>query len=154
MRFHCNALPAAIFIACIAGIPSAAASANPQGNCDKAEKQLLAGHEPKDWDRLHRLFKKFGACDDGAIGEAFSGDVAQLLSKQWTHLDRLSRLTTGDKKFEQFVLRHIDATLDENDLLAIFDHAKSHCPAGQQRICGLIRARAQESLDTLGNVSE
>ena len=154
MRFHCNTLPAAIFIACIAGIPSAAASANPQGNCGKAEKQLLAGHEPKDWDSLHRLFKKFGACDDGAAGEAFSEDVARLFTKQWTHLDRLSRLAASDKTFEEFVLRHIDATLDENDLLSIFDNAKSQCPAGQQRICGLVLARAQESLDVLGNVSE
>ncbi len=151
MRFLPIALPVALTICVFAAMP---AGASPQGNCGKLNKQSLAQHRPVDWDSLYRQFKQFGACDDGAIGEEFSEEVAQLFSTQWAHLEKLSRLAAADKTFERFVLRHIDATLDENELLVIVDNSKLHCRAGDRRICGLVHARAQESLDALRNVSE
>jgi hypothetical protein len=147
-------LKALLVVLAVTSVATKPVGARPQANCGKLDKQSLAQHAPKDWQSLYRLFKQFGACDDGAIGEQFSEDVAQLFSKQWTHLDKLNRLATTDKAFEQFVLRHIDTTLDENELLAIADNSKVHCPVGEKRICGLIHARAQESLDTIGNVIE
>ncbi|MBZ5659074.1 MAG: hypothetical protein LAO08_01600 [Acidobacteriia bacterium] len=149
-----KALLVAVVINVVVGIPAASAKALPQGNCGSLDKQSLAQHEPKDWDSLYHLFRKFSACDGGAIGEQFSEDVAQLFSKQWGHLDKLSRLAAADKTFEQFVLRHIDTTLDESELLVMVDNSKLHCRAGDRRICGLVHAKAQESLDTLRNVSE
>ena len=151
MRTLPNALLVALAIGVFAAMP---AGASPQSNCGKLDKQSLAQHRQQDWDSLYRQFKKFGACDDGAIGEQFSEDVAQLFSRQWAHLDKLSRLAAADKTFERFVLRHIDATLDESELLVIVDNSKLHCRPGDQRICGLVHARAQESLDALRNVSE
>jgi hypothetical protein len=138
-----------------AGIQVATASAAPQGSCGaKLERQAHDQPEPQDWNGLYRLFKQFGACDDGAIGERFSADVAHLFSVQWNHLDSLNRLASSGKAFEQFVLRHIDTTLDENDLLHLTDNSKSRCPTGQSRICKLIHARAQESLDKQREMSE
>lgn len=151
MRFILKALLAALAVNAVAARP---VGAHPQTNCGKLDKQSLAQHAPKDWQSFYHLFKQFGACDDGAIGEQFSEDVAQLFSKQWTHLDKLNRLAATDKAFEQFVLRHIDTTLDENELLLIVDNSKLHCRAAEKRICGLVHARAQESLDTIGNVIE
>lgn len=151
MRFLYKALLVGVAINAVAARP---ASAQPDVDCEKVEKQSLARHEPKDWERLYRLFKKFGACDDGAVGEQFSEDVARLFSKQWSHLGQLSRLAAANKTFEQFVLRHIDATLQESELLAIVDNSKLHCRARDRRICGLVHTRAQDSLDMLRNVSE
>ena len=137
-----------------AAIP-ASAGPGQQVNCDqKLERQARNQPEPQDWNGLYRLFKQFGACDDGAIGERFSADVAHLFSVQWNHLDTLNRLASSSKAFEQFVLRHIDTTLDEDDLLHLTDNSKSRCPAGQNRICKLIHARAQESLDKQREMSE
>jgi hypothetical protein len=83
-----------------------------------------------------------------------SSDVAQLFSKQWTHLDALGRLASADNAFERFVLRHIDKSLDEDELLFIADNSKSHCPEGEKRICSLVHARAQDSLDAQRDASE
>jgi hypothetical protein len=148
MRLVLNLLLAAIAINMVAGILAAPARAGTQGKCDKKlESQWPDQPEPKDWGGLYRLFKQFGVCDDGAIGERFSRDVAQIFSKQWNHLDTLGRLAAADKAFEQFVLRHIDKSLDEDELLAISDNSKSHCPTAEKRICSLARARAQKGLD-------
>lgn len=145
----------AVVISLVAGISAASAPAAAQRNCDeKLEKQAHEQPEPRDWNGLYRLFRQFGACDSGAIGERFSADVAQLFSKQWAHLDTLSHFAAADKSFERFVLHHIDTTLDEDDLLHIADNSKLHCPTGENRICGLIHAKARESLDKLRDVSE
>jgi len=67
------------------------------------------------------------------MAEGFSDDVAQLLSKQWTNLDALSRLTAADKRFERFVLRHVDATLSDDELKAIAENSTLRCSATRER---------------------
>ena|ERR1700674_2003459 len=154
MRFILKALLAVILINMVAGIPPTSARARAQQDCGKAEQQIIQEAEPKTWGSLYRLFKRFGNCDDGAIGEGFSEDVAQLFTKQWAHLDTLSRLTAFDKAFEQFVVRHLDATLSEDELKAIANNSRLHCPTGEKRLCQLVRARVQSSLDELRNYSK
>jgi len=148
MRLSFKVFLAALAILLAAGILAAPARAGAQGSCDKKlESQWLNQPEPKTWEDLYRLFKQFGACDGGAIGDRFSRDVAQLFLKQWNQLDTLGRLAVADKAFEQFVLRHIDKSLDEEELLAISDNSKSHCPTVEKRLCSLARDRAQKGLD-------
>ena len=154
MRFLPQALQAAILVCAVAGMQFVAASSGAQSGCRNVTKQSLAQLAPKDWESLHRLFKKFGACEEEGVAEQFSEDVAQLLMKQWNHLEQLTRLAATDPAFEIFVLRHIDARLDESELLMIVNAAGSHCPAGQQRICALIHARAQESLDVQRDIGQ
>jgi len=155
MQFILKALLAAIGIAIVAGILTTSGEAGTQKGCDGAqERQALQQAEPKDWGTLYRLFKQFGGCDDGAIGEGFSEDVAQLFSKQWARLDTLGRLTTTDKAFEQFVLRHIDATLSGDELKAIGNNSRFHCPSGEKRLCQLVRVRVQSSLDEMRRYSK
>jgi hypothetical protein len=75
--------------------------------------------------------------------------VAQLFSKQWIHLDTFSRLATADKAFEQFVLRHIDATLSEDELKGMIENSTSHCPTKEKRLCSLVKSKAMDGLDEL-----
>jgi len=146
---HCPLLRVLV-ISLVGVIPATSAIASSQKGCDKKlESQSLDQPEPKDWAGLYRLFKKFGVCDDGAIGEGFSEDVAQLFSKQWTHLDTFSRLATADKAFEQFVLRHIDATLSEDELKGMIENSTSHCPTKEKRLCSLVKSKAMDGLDEL-----
>ena len=154
MRFIFKVLLATMLISMIAAILTTSVRAGTRQDCRKAEKQVIQGTEPKGWGSLYRLFKQFGDCDDGAIGEGFSEDVAQLFSKQWAHLDALSRLTASDKAFEQFILRHIDATLSDDELKSIANNSKLHCPAGEKRFCRLVQAKVQSSLDELRDFSK
>ena len=155
MRLILKVLVASIAMNMVARILATSAKARTQKDCDETrERQALQQPEPKNWDSLYRLFKQFGECDDGAMGEGFSEDVAQLLSKQWAHLDALSRLTTADKTFERFVLRHVDATLSDNELKGIANNSRLHCPTGEKRLCQLVRTRAQRAIDELRKYSK
>ena len=128
---------------------AASASASNQDHCDERQDQWFHQADPQTWSGLYRLFKTFGQCDDGAIAEGFSEDVAQLFLKQWTHLEVLNRLMASDKSFKKFVLRHVDATLDEDELKVIADNSKSHCPTGEAQLCRSIAIEAQRSLEEL-----
>jgi hypothetical protein len=75
--------------------------------------------------------------------------VAQLFLKQWTHLDMLNRLITSDKAFKKFVLLHIDATLDEEELKGIAKNAGSRCPKRGAQLCHSIETAAQHGLEGL-----
>lgn len=72
--------------------------------------------------------------------------MAQLFLKQWTHLDVLNRLIASDRTFKKFVLRHIDATLEEEELKGIEKNAASRCPEWGAHLCHSIRTEAQHSL--------
>jgi len=105
--------------------------------------------QPENWGSLYRLFKKFGQCNDGEISDGTSYYVGQLFLKRWTHLDRLNRLIASDKSFGKFVLRHIDATLSEDELKVIADKSRLHCPVGQAELCRQVGIEADRSLNEL-----
>lgn len=153
MRVHFTVLQGAALLL-LAYIPAASAQTASQNKCDE-ETQIQAREQngPKSWIELYHLFKDFGPCDGGSLADRFSADVAELFSEHWSDLGELNHLA-ANKAFEQFVLRHIDTTIDEDDLLAIANSSKVRCPAADKRICGLIHAKAQESLDNLRDMNE
>jgi hypothetical protein len=75
--------------------------------------------------------------------------VAQLFLKQWAHLGVLNCLVASDKSFGKFVLRHIDATLEEDELKSIADNVKTRCPTGEAPLCHSVNAEADRSLNEL-----
>ena len=98
----------------------------------------------KDWDSVYRAFKHFAHCDDGAIGEGYSDSVARLLAQDWAHIGKANDLVSSDKKFERFVLRHIDELMSPTQAKIINENARVHCPAGVERLCKLIESRLSE----------
>ena len=92
----------------------------------------------KDWDHLYRWYQKFQQCDDGSLAEGYSDAVAKLLADDWNHFGRVLSLTKTDKGFQQFVLKHIDATIDDGDARKLLSNAKFKCPAGGKALCRLI----------------
>ena len=95
-----------------------------------------------DWDGMHKFYKQFSRCDDGAIAEGYSDAVGNLLANKWEHFDRLASLTNIDKGFERFVVKHIDDTLPLSTLQQIFNNARSKCPSRSAELCQLIRKAA------------
>jgi hypothetical protein len=120
-----------------------------QRQCDGMEEQWRRQSQPKDWNGLYRLFKRFGRCDDGEIASGTSHYVAQLFLNQWMRLDVLDHLIVSDRPFGEFVLHHVDATVSENELRIILDHSKSHCPSGEADLCHLVAIRADLALNDL-----
>jgi hypothetical protein len=112
------------------------AEAATQRACTQAEvsqAQKEADQLP-DWDSLYRSFKRFSHCDQGAIAEEYSDSVGRLLARDWRHIDAFVRLTS-DPSFEQFVIRHIDETMSEDEAALVINNARQHCPPGAKRLC-------------------
>jgi len=110
-----------------------AATQKPCTNAELREAQKEAD-QLKDWDSVYRSFKRFAHCDEGGIAEAYSDSVGRLLARDWKHLDAFVRLTS-DQDFEQFVIRHVDETMSEDEAALVINNARLHCPPGAKRLC-------------------
>jgi hypothetical protein len=118
-----------------------------QRACTEAEaKQALDQTDQlKGWDAVHRSFVHFAHCDDGAIAEGYSDTVGRLLARDWKHIGDLAKLVATDKKFESFVLRHIDETLPSDTLKTIANNAQKSCHADQTTLCEKILQSARSA---------
>ncbi len=114
-----------------------------------ASLAIEASTSPNNWESMYEVFKKFGHCDDGAMAEGYDDTVVRLLAKDWKHIGALVRLAATDKSFEGFVLRHISETVPDEELSAAASNAKTACPVGESRLCGLIEAKARSALFSL-----
>lgn len=94
------------------------------------------------WKKLDWAFKKYGHCDDGSIAEGNSEAVARLLVDHWDTLPSLVTLVKRDPALKQFVLRHVDTTLDTDDLEKIEAFASSRCPGDATLLCNELRMAA------------
>jgi hypothetical protein len=99
--------------------------------CSQAEAQQSESEADtlRTWDALYNWYRLYARCNDVSAAEGSSESVARILVDHWSSLPRLSQLATGDKEFGRFVLSHIDATLETNDLKKIAENATQHCPA-------------------------
>ena len=91
---------------------------------------------------VHRFYKQFSQCDDGGVAEGVSEAVAKLLANQWDSVGELVKLGSKDKGFEDFVVRHVDETIDwDRDAPRIHENARLHCPANSRRLCKALVGR-------------
>jgi len=97
------------------------------------------------WEAIDRNFRKFGHCDDGSIAEGNSEAVARLLVDQWQTLPQLAALIKRHPALKSYVLRHLDTTLNTDDLTRIVELASSACPQGQQALCSSLKAAASKA---------
>jgi len=95
-----------------------------------------------DWDHVHNAFKRFGHCDDGALADGFSAAVAELLTTQWETVERLSRVVERDRKFERFVLRHVDELMSPAEARVIVTNSRTKCPARARALCRQLATKA------------
>lgn len=112
----------------------------------QAERAQAAVDQLASWRGLDEARKRFGQCDDGGIAEGFSEAVARLLVDRWTTLGELQSLTRHDGHLLRFVLKHIDSTLDTDDLARIEELARTKCPSMQGATCHAIARAARRAL--------
>jgi len=100
----------------------------------------------RSWDALYKSYKTLGHCDDGAVGEGYSESVARILIDHWNTLPRFVQLAGTDAAFQKFVIRHLDATLNRNDVEKIKQDATTRCPSGLRATCAHLVKQADSAL--------
>ena len=102
----------------------------------------------KSWQAIHRSFQK-APCDDGIFAEGYSDAIVVMLARHWRALPDLAALVKHDPQFEKFVLRHIDATTDPEDLKQVQTQAGSICPPKHKALCSSIGSAATLAINEL-----
>jgi hypothetical protein len=87
------------------------------------------------WAAVDETFKKFHQCDDGSIAEGNAETIARLLVDKWDTLPQLAKLIKQDPALKVFMLRHVNTTLDSDDLEKIKNYSSSVCPKGLNTLC-------------------
>jgi hypothetical protein len=133
---HTGAVTAILFVGVSLMFLSSSGLASSKTPSSSPEERILASQT---WTELYLAFQTFKALDDGIIAEAFSDSVASLLAGKWSSLPELHRLSQSDPGFRAFVLRHIDATINNEKAKSIEELALSRCPTRKQfQLCGAI----------------
>ena len=94
------------------------------------------------WADVDSNFRKYGHCDDGSIAEGNSESVARLLVDKWKTLSQLEALIKRHPALKAYVLRHIDTTLNTDDLKRIVELSTSSCPEDSKPLCVSLKAAA------------
>jgi hypothetical protein len=112
------------------------------------EKSVLNMLSPpqKTWGNLHDVYKKYVHCDDGSVGEGFSENVVFLLVNHWPNLNELSQISKKDHKFKNFVIKHIDESVNRTDLESIVSLSRSSCKEHSHALCKKIGNAAISAL--------
>jgi len=124
-------------------------------DCTNEEIKLLDGLPDKvaypsdSWERLFLSYQVHRQCDNGVVAEGYSDAVVHLLSRRWYLLDHLVAISKTHHDFEDFVIRHIDATTNRDDLAKIARMARNHCKADHGLLFGKLVLAAQGALKDL-----
>ena len=134
----------ALALSGLSGQLLAGGSAAPK-SCSQAEERAAEDvvARLKTWVAVKDAYARFGHCDDGSIGQGFSESITILLSRKWDQLNDLRRFAAEDKKFESFVIGHIDLTVPVERLEVISRNARQRCGKGEP-LCERIAKRADE----------
>ncbi len=100
----------------------------------------------KSWEDLYRHFKRYDACDDGAIWEGYSDKIGRFLAKDWTDVAKLKRLCDSDRTFANFIFKHLDMTIPADMWNLMMINATKRCPAEANEICIMIK-KANDTLE-------
>jgi len=135
----------ALFLAiCIQSVATLAQ----QKPCSDAESQQSEAEADslRTWDALYRSYRLYAHCGNASAAEGYSESVAGILVDHWQTLSRLSQLAKKDKDFRDFVLGHVDATLDMGDVKKIHANAIQHCPSALRNLCEDLKREAESAL--------
>ena len=120
--------------------------------CTQSQQKEAMFFDAKTWNALYSEFKRLGHCDDGAMAENFSDNVVRLLAHNWKQIADLQKLVSSDWTFRRFVLKHVDATTDSEDLKTVLLNSREHCPAGAKQLCQSLEAQSGSALKEISNV--
>ncbi len=120
-----------------------------EGLAKQADSEIAA---LKTWEEIYESFRNYSACDEGVIAEGYSNAVVRMLADRWMQLSGFQTLASRDSGFREFVFRHIDATVDRDDLTEVITNASDHCPRRYKTLCDRIRRRAASARSEIDSV--
>jgi hypothetical protein len=100
----------------------------------------------KTWPEIYAGFSRYHRCDDGGIAEGFSEAVVHQLASDWGSLAQGAAIMRKHTGFRRFVLRHIDATTNDDDLERIRQLSSADCPRDIEDICRDIHTAAERAI--------
>lgn len=112
-----------------------------------AEAADLAVDSLSSWQAVSDNYSHYGQCDDGSIAEGSSEAVIRLLVDKWNTLPALDELVKKNLAFGDWVLNHIDTTLDSGDLEAVARRAQKNCPDHSKLLCEKVGSAANKALE-------
>ncbi|MRS92062.1 hypothetical protein GJV04_18755 [Enterobacteriaceae bacterium RIT714] len=114
------------------------------GECAKPEADAaeMTVDNLKTWASVYDNYVRYQQCDEGSIGEGHSEAIIRLLVDHWNELPTLEALAKQHPPFADWVLSHIDSTLNADDLEKAANTAQSQCPLSDAGLCQKIAAAA------------
>lgn len=113
--------------------------ANATENLQCTQREAIAAETEastlESWSALYKSFNQYGHCDDAAIAEGYSESVSRLLAEDWNDLNVLRNYASRNKRFERFVLRHIDGTWSSERVNIVEKNAKHRCSNRDRKLC-------------------
>jgi len=102
-------------------------------DCKLAEKSIDG---LSNWAGVYDAYVRYTPmCDDGEIAEGFSDRIVHLLASNWNSLPELHRIVRHNARFKRFILKHIDATSDTDELKTIVEQSRLGCKFGSPPFC-------------------
>lgn len=111
---------------------------NPKCNPSDSRRAIDDLRHVAGWNAFHDAYKRYWQCDAGRVAEGYSYALGRLLAQEWKSVDLLLRLTDSDPDFKQFVLKHIDENIPEEESQLIIRNAREQCPSGGEWLCKAI----------------
>jgi hypothetical protein len=118
------------------------------GGCTSAQAKAAdsASDSWHSWPSIFAAYERYGQCDDGAIGEGFSDSIVHLLASDWDKLSQAQHFIARQPPFQAFIIRHIDATADSNELHSVQRYATLSCPPSATTLCRQIAGAAKSAI--------
>lgn len=101
----------------------------------------------RNWSSLFKHQRVFASCDDGELGEGYSEAVANLFAKRWDQFGTFVALAKKHPDFQNWAIRHIDATVSDNDLNRVI--LNSNTCINNATVGGICRAIRQGAANAL-----
>lgn len=111
---------------------------NPKCNPSDSRRAIDDLRHVAGWNAFNDAYKRYSQCDVGRVAEGYSYALGRLLAHEWKGVDLLLQLTASDPDFKQFVLRHIDENIPEEESQLIIRNAREQCPPGGEWLCKAI----------------
>lgn len=121
---------------------------------EKADSLLESLYDS--WGNIYQYYDKYGkyGCySEGYYGESIADSVVKRLANHWDSLNELALLTRKNKKFENFLISRIDATVSDSDLLKIHELASKECPQKLSILCRKIDKQTLKAYKAMGEIN-
>ena len=96
------------------------------------------------WQSIYLAYERYGSCDDGAIAEGFTDSVVHLLATNWASLSDAQSLIAKSTSFRSFVISHLNASADSDEIAQVSVLASTQCPLAATSFCQEILGAASE----------